>query len=714
MNGRERVGRSADHLRFTAFDGAAAIPAIAFRCRDIDDLVEHDAQVDLAFELSVDEWRGRSRAQMIVRDVAQRAVLKSDSPSAALIDDLFANADEIIAREEYAGIEDAPSFHTKLAGVTFDGRQEALARLTPGAPLRLVRQAKNPHDPNACALFDPHGTQIGFLNRRLASSLAPAIDRGVEYDVEVSDITGGDNGRSHGVNVLVSRRDAVSAADESEALRAEARARLAALPADELEGELVRCFIGDRNLHAAQVEALAHLGAGASPLVVMATGRGKSLIFHLHAARSAVRRADASVFVYPLRALVADQSHHLSESFTQVGLSVLTVTGETSPGDRDRAFSQLADGGIDTILTTPEFLHFHAHRFAECGRVRFLVVDEAHHVGLSRAGHRPAYGRLDETLEKLGQPQVLAVTATASDDVADQIKAVLGIESLVLDPTVRDNLAIEDRRGIGDKDAYLLAVAASGGKSVIYVNSRERSVQIARMLRKKLPELGSRTAFYNGGLSRSVRHAVERAFRIGEIQVVVATSAFGEGVNIPDIRNVALYHMPFNEVEFNQMSGRAGRDGALARIHLLFGERDASLNQKILSSLAPERDDLAALYRVLREIGEREGELFEVTNGELAERARKSRRRFALDERGVSSALGIFRDLGLITGEGHGAFRRITVLPSREKADLASSVRYAEGLDEIEEFEEFRKWVLDAEAHQLLQRFNRPILPTTT
>ena len=96
------------------------------------------------------------------------------------------------------------------------------------------------------------------------------------------------------------------------------------------------------------------------------------------------------------------------------------------------------------------------------------------------------------------------------------------------------------------------------------------------------------------GSTRSARHAVERAFRAGEVTFIVATSAFGEGVNIPDVRDVVLYHLPFNEVEFNQMCGRAGRDGAVARVHPLFGEKDGRVNEMILSSAAPERDDMAA------------------------------------------------------------------------------------------------------------------------
>ncbi len=119
------------------------------------------------------------------------------------------------------------------------------------------------------------------------------------------------------------------------------------------------------------------------------------------------------------------------------------------------------------------------------------------------------------------------------------------------------------------------------------------------------------------------------------------------------------------------------------------------------------------VYRVLRGIAESEGAGFEITNGEIAERAAKSMRGFSLDERGVSSAVGIFRELGLVTGEGHGSLRRLTVVPGAQRVELSSSVRYAEALDEIEEFQAFRAWVMTATADELLARFNRPILPVS-
>lgn len=712
MNGRKRVGKGNDHLRFTAYDGVAAVPSIAFRCNDIETLVDTESAVDLVYELELDEWRGVERIQLLVRDVRQREA-HVRSGAAELVDELFDHAEEILARGEYAGIGDAARFHTKLAGVTFEGRQEVVARLEAGVPLRIERQPDNRYDPNACAVYDPLGDQVGFFNRRLAGALAPVIDAGVEYDAEVADITGGGDGESLGVNVLVTRR-ALDVGPDDEMLQAaaETRAHLSRLSPEDLDAELTRWFIGDRDLHQAQRDALAHLAGGRSTLAVMATGRGKSLIFHLHAARAAIAQGSASVFVYPLRALVADQAFVLQERFASLGLSVAVVTGETSPTGRDEAFDALREGSLDVVLTTPEFLDHHAARFAASGRVGFVVIDEAHHIGLARAGHRPAYARLGDALTTLSSPVVLAVTATAPDDVASAIRADLGIEEVVFDPTTRENLAISDRRGVEDKLAYVAGIAARGEKVIVYVNSRETSVKLARQLRTRVPDLAHSAVFYNGGMTRETRHAVERAFRDGDVTVVIATSAFGEGVNIADVRHVVLYHLPMGEVEFNQLCGRGGRDGRAATVHLVFGEKDARLNRMILESAAPPREDLGALYLVLKGLPTDDGWV-EMTNAELAELANKRRGRSRLNDKGVSTGIGVFRELGLVASEGTGSYRRLTLLPAPEsKLDLEDSVRYAEGIDEIQSFEEFRRRALEAAADELLHAFDRPILPT--
>ena len=723
MRSRSCVGAGGEHLRFVATDGACGVPAIMFRTPRIDVAIDHDGPVDLVFDAVNETWQGRTKPKLMVRDILYRdaapATNGSSQDAPSIADDLFARSHEILSRDEYAGIADATSFFTKAVGVTFGDRQQVMRSLHEGDELLLERQPDNPHDPCAIALVAESGDQVGFLRRQIASAIAPLMDEGTEYVAHVLQVTGGEEGRSLGVNVQVERVDDAGGYQASLELEGAAeRARLMSLGPGALTDALRQSLIGDHALLPAQAAALANLEAGRSTLCVMATGRGKSLIFHIHAAREAILRGRASVFVYPLRALVADQSFHLEEAFSRMGMHVRVLTGETPLDERTATFGAVARGDVDVLLTTPEFLAIHVQRFAETGRVGFVVVDEAHHAGLSAGGNRSAYGSLPEVLDALGRPTALAVTATAATPVAEEICRLMGIDhaDVVLDRSVRENLSVRDCRELRDRDAALMSIVASGDKCVVYVNSRDQSVSIARTLRKSIPDLGRRIAFYNAGLNRSERAAVEEAFRTGELTCIVSTSAFGEGVNLPDIRNVVLYHMPFGQVEFNQMSGRAGRDGANSVVHLLFGSRDARINERIISSSAPDRNALIALYRALRSLAQAAVEAgeqdFSCPNAEIAERALALAPHSGLDERSVSCGVSVFRELGFLTTTGYGTARRIHMVASPERMELERSIRYLEGLKSRDEFFEFREWALTATPDEMLARVNRPIMPT--
>lgn len=506
-------------------------------------------------------------------------------------------------------------------------------------------------------------------------------------------------------------------ADEAfgDAPDASRRAMLARLPYDELTRTLIHSFIGCADPHPAQRDALDALGQGKSVLAVMGTGRGKSLIFQVHAAREALSHDRASIFVYPLRALVADQSFHLVERFALLGLRAAVLTGETLPAARDAIFSRLRSGALDVILTTPEFLDIHRSRFAPA-RIGFIVFDEAHHMAAAKGGNRSAYLDMPEVLQLLGSPQVLAATATASRPVAKEIRHLLPINEVVVDDTVRANLNLEDERNLQARENCLVSIVATGDKCVVYVNARDAAVALARTLRRRIPELAPAIAFYHAGLSRSDRMRVENAFRSGELSCIVSTSAFGEGVNLPDIRHVVLYHMPFGAIEFNQMSGRAGRDGAAARIHLLYSARDARINEHLLDALAPTRDELVVLYRALqtmwRAARTKTGEdSFAASDLDIAQMCLAIDARTHVDERSVSCGLGVFEELGFACVKGSDANRRIAMTENPGKVELSRSIRYLEGMRTRMEFSAFKSWALDTSAHDMLARVNRPITP---
>ena len=499
--------------------------------------------------------------------------------------------------------------------------------------------------------------------------------------------------------------------------RREARARweqLARENPDALEEAVVSAIIGQRSLHPSQREILDRLRAGRSTFAVMATGRGKSLTFQVFAAMRALSAGEASLFVYPLRALIADQAFHLSSAFDRFGITCAVLNGETAPEERARVYERLAEGTLDIVLTTPEYLCCHVDEIAASRRIGFVVVDEAHHVGLAKAGQRVAYTRLGMAIARLGNPTVLAVTATAPDEVASDIDATLPLADSVIDETARENLLLDDQRNIKNRDDYLANLIAAGEKTVVYVNSREQSVALARMLRRRVPQLAGLIGFYNAGLSRHERKMIENLFRSDDLMVLIATSAFGEGVDIPNIRHVVLYHLPFNEVEFNQMSGRAGRDGKPATVHLLYGRGDVALNERILADATPDHDVMAQVYRRLRTLQRQTpGDYFRMGNGDLAELA--SDDVHAVAPASAACGVAVFRELGLIdtrvSYNAGQATRWIRVNEEASKVDLTDSVRYREGLDERDVFKDFRDWALAIDPQGLIVRVSHPIIP---
>jgi single-stranded-DNA-specific exonuclease len=496
-------------------------------------------------------------------------------------------------------------------------------------------------------------------------------------------------------------------------------------------------------LHPAQREALTSLAAGESALVVMATGRGKSLIFQTHAARLALSAQQASIFIYPLRALIADQLNHLTAGFSRLGLEVCSLTGENTAQEKDGIFQRLYEGTVDVLLTTPEFFALHVWRFAESSRVGFVVFDEAHHIHTERAAEREGYHGLGarRLRERFPHAQLLAVTATSDDRITAGIRSALGIERVIVDESRRPNLRLHDARNLKEREreALLVSVVERGEKTVIYVNSRVQAITLARLLRKRLPAAAAATAFYHAGLTRAERRAIEQGLRAGSLTTVISTSAFGEGVDVPDISHVVLYHLPFSAVAFNQMSGRAGRGGQPATVHLLYTALDATLNRRLLAPSAPCRDELAMLYRVLRECcgaadaggtggtgsahpasgthsahpapGTRTAHSFAASTAEIAEAWRRRDPSGALDERGVCTGLAIFEELGLLTQDEDCRPARITLIAGK-RVELFASSRYLEGTEERALFERFGSWALGAEADELREQITGPLTPS--
>lgn len=483
-----------------------------------------------------------------------------------------------------------------------------------------------------------------------------------------------------------------------------------------LRARLVEAFLGEGELHEAQERTLECLDAGDSVFTLMGTGRGKSIIFYLHAIEVALREHQQSIFLYPLRALIADQAFNLRRAVAPFGISVHVLTGASSPEERLEVARAIESGSADIILTTPEYLGCHASEIASCANVGFVTIDEAHHVGLAREDFRVAYKHISDSLAMLGDPQVLALTATANDSIADTLIASLPLDVFITDDATRANLHIDDKRNIRKKDLYLASIVAQGEKTIVYVNSRMETIMLTKRLRELLPHLAQRIGFYNAGLTREERARIEELFRSDRLRVLIATSAFGEGIDLPHIRHVVLYHMPFSEVEFNQMSGRAGRDGEDACIHLLFGKGDGSINQSILYDVTPSHDNMAQIYRELRrQQRQSTEEFYSFAFDALAKSATSLFPTFTISISQTRSGIAVFEELGLVktrTEQVNDVTRYyLHVVDYEGKVDLVESVRYQEGMDEIASFSRFEDWVMKQSADELERRIQRPLLP---
>ncbi|MBV8723676.1 MAG: DEAD/DEAH box helicase [Candidatus Eremiobacteraeota bacterium] len=621
---------------------------------------------------------------------------KSSTEHDDFVERAFAKSAEYL-RDRYASIGGAAQFYTKLAGVSFEGRQDVIAGLPGGAPLELRRQPENEYDANAIAVY--YGAlQLGFIKKGIARHIAPLIDEGERYNASVASITGGDE-KHLGVNVFVERDVAAVLAARD---RTHAAARTlwdATTSPEQTAGRIRAALIGDAVPHDAQRAVLERVESGKNTLALLGTGRGKSFCFQYVAATRALAANAKTLVVYPLRALANDQYHGLNQKLDPLGIRVYKANGSIGNDEREELFAALRDGSWDVVLATPEFLEFHCEAFSGPSAPQLLVVDEAHHLFESR--HRPAYAHFRETIERLGRPQVLALTATA-DEAFRKIVDDLAIEAWVIDPTVRENLRVVDARG-KNKEAYLADVLAEPGKAIVYTNSRTEATKIAQGLRKRL---GNEVMFYHAGMPAHERHDTERFFREGALRVVVATSAFGEGIDLPDVRNVVLYHLNFDFAEFNQQAGRAGRDGAPAAVHLLYGEKDRNINDYLIDLDAPSLGTLRAIYRGLRGLA-RDGVL-RTGNADLAATLDLDKVR----DRTVAAALRIFGDSGLAeTGEDDDG-RYVRLLEVDGRVDMERNERFAEGQATRESFALFASMALTASAETLERIINRPIYPS--
>ena len=343
-----------------------------------------------------------------------------------------------------------------------------------------------------------------------------------------------------------------------------------------------------------QEDVVARALAGRDTLAFMPTGAGKSLPYQL----AAMLRPSPTLVLSPLIALMKDQLDKLPRA---VAARATFVNSSLAPEEARERMLAFADGSVRLLYAAPERLRRQSFvdALARAG-IGLVVVDEVHCVSMWGHDFRPDYLFIRHALAALGEPPVLGLTATATAAVEADIGRALGREfDVVRASVVRPNLrhVVDGVEGEEERRRSLLARLREigDGPAIVYARSRKKCEQVAALLRSH----GVRAVHYHAGLPAHERTAAQEAFLAGRARVVVATTAFGMGIDKPDIRLVLLYNYPGSLEDYVQMVGRAGRDGRESLCVLLAGERDARELARFVQRDVPSAGLLRGVYGTL-------------------------------------------------------------------------------------------------------------------
>ena len=349
---------------------------------------------------------------------------------------------------------------------------------------------------------------------------------------------------------------------------------------------------GFREFLDGQEPVVSALLSGRDAMVVMPTGGGKSLCYQL----PAMVMDGVTVVVSPLIALMKDQV----DALAQRGVPAAMINSTLSLEEQRECQAKLRAGELKLVYVAPERFRSDSFRNAlKQVEIALFAVDEAH--CLSQWGHdfRPDYLRLEQTLEELGHPQTAAFTATATPQVRQDILNTLKLRDPFVSVTgfERPNLSLRVHQVEGNRDKYqqLNAVLKKWKTGIVYCATRKRVEEVA----ERLSEAGASVTAYHGGMDDKAREEAQNAFLTRAADVVVATNAFGMGIDRSDVRFVVHFEVPGSIEAYYQEAGRAGRDREPAVCELLFNYADTSTQEFFIDGSNPSSHLIRETYQAL-------------------------------------------------------------------------------------------------------------------
>jgi len=348
-------------------------------------------------------------------------------------------------------------------------------------------------------------------------------------------------------------------------------------------------------LRPGQTELIEAVLTGHDAVGIMPTGSGKSLCFQL----PSLLLGHTVVVVSPLISLMQDQE----QKMLKLGVPVVKLDSTLTAGELRLAKEQLEEGVSELVYITPERLDDTEFLtvLKEAG-VSLIVVDEAHCI--SQWGHdfRPAYTALAGAIKSLGAPPVMALTATATEDVLGEIISQLQLKNpiIVRQGIDRPNLLFTVCNTVNElskQEKLLESISTAGGASIIYTATVKKACEVADWLTAQ----GVKAVAYHGKLAAKRRREIQDHFMNDRCQVIVATKAFGMGIDKPDVRLVLHYQFPDSVESYYQEAGRGGRDGLDVQVILLYQLEDKRIQSYFLGGKYPNRQEVTDFLQSLQE-----------------------------------------------------------------------------------------------------------------
>ena len=355
--------------------------------------------------------------------------------------------------------------------------------------------------------------------------------------------------------------------------------------------EILKQYWGYDSFRDLQEEIITSIGEGKDTLGLMPTGGGKSITFQV----PALAQSGLCIVITPLIALMKDQVQNLRKR----GIKALAIYSGMTRQEIVTALENCIFGDYKFLYISPERLDTEIFRIKlRSMKVSMITVDESHCISQWGYDFRPAYLKIAEIRELLPGVPVLALTATATPEVVKDIQSRLNFreENVFRMSFERKNLAYIVRKTDNKTGELLHILKRIDGSAIIYVRNRRRTKEITELLMQE----GITADFYHAGLDNAVKDLRQKRWQNGEIRVMVATNAFGMGIDKPDVRIVLHIDLPDSPEAYFQEAGRAGRDGLKAYAVILYAKSDKMTLHKRVADTFPEKEYILQVYEHLQ------------------------------------------------------------------------------------------------------------------